>query len=314
MCCCPYHENFKLLISGMRRHFPNLPQPEELIQRTVCGCNFQCYYGICNECSDYADNLSDVLVPRSDDPDFDIPYYQWTGQYRKVLVTTSLSEAKIELFRQLAGMRAHTFIAKSQLYQVKKLRQRLSENEAVLQEDFSENFAVQQQNEIMSAHWIKQEITVFTTVLYHDGSTKSFCVISDELHHDKYSVAAFNRSILKKCNINGKITNLHVFSDGAGSQFKNRYTLSNIIWPKKLNCHLGSIDWSFFGTAHGKGPVDGVGGTVKRGAWWRILSGEVIVNNASEFADAARSCCPNIQIIHVPSNEIDNVRREFQEL
>ena len=62
------------------------------------------------------------------------------------------------------------------------------------------------------------------------------------------------------------------FFDGAESQFKNRYTLSNIIWPEKLNCHLRSIDWSFFGTAHGKGSVDGVGGTMKRAVWRRILN------------------------------------------
>ena len=40
----------------------------------------------------------------------------------------------------------------------------------------------------------------------------------------------------------------------------------------------------------------------------------MIVNNAPEFAAAARSCCPNIHIVHIPSNEVDNVRREFEVL
>ena len=44
----------------------------------------------------------------------------------------------------MAGMRAHTFIAKYQLHQVITQHKQLSENEAVLQEVFSENFSVQQ--------------------------------------------------------------------------------------------------------------------------------------------------------------------------
>ncbi|XP_069682575.1 uncharacterized protein [Periplaneta americana] len=35
----------------------------------------------------------------------------------------------------------------------------------MLQEDFAENFAIHQQNEIMSAHWISEEVTIFTTII-----------------------------------------------------------------------------------------------------------------------------------------------------
>ena len=56
---------------------------------------------------------------------------------------------------------------------------------------------------------------------------KSYVVVSDELHHDKFAVAAFNRALLNAAVSDGfKFSRLHIFSDGAGSQFNNRFTLS----------------------------------------------------------------------------------------
>ena len=55
------------------------------------------------------------------------------------------------------------------------------------------------------------------------------------------------------------------FSDGASSHYKNCKNFANL-------CHYESdfngikAEWHFFATSHGKGPCDGVGGTVKRSA------------------------------------------------
>ena len=51
------------------------------------------------------------------------------------------------------------------------------------------------------------------------------------------------------------------FSGGAGSQYKNYKTFSNL-------CHHESdfglnAEWNFFATFHGKSPCGGIGGTVK---------------------------------------------------
>lgn len=115
-------------------------------------------------------------------------------------------------------------------------------------------------------------------------------------------------------NSDGIITKLHIFSDGAGSQFKNRFTLSNMTRPQLLHPNLEEVDWSFFGTAHGKGPVDGVGGTVKRAVWRRILQRQSVVSNAEEFAEVAKVACPNIAVIYVPSTDVKVVQGELEAL
>lgn len=58
---------------------------------------------------------------------------------------------------------------------------------------------------------------------------------------------------------------INVFSDGVSSQFKQRYLFSNLHkWEKEFSTNL---IWNSFVTFHGKGAVDGIGGTIKRSVW-----------------------------------------------
>jgi len=52
------------------------------------------------------------------------------------------------------------------------------------------------------------------------------------------------------------------FSDEAASQYKNCKNFLNLCHHK---VDFGvDAEWHFFATSHGKGPCDGLGGTVKR--------------------------------------------------
>lgn len=42
-------------------------------------------------------------------------------------------------------------------------------------------------------------------------------------------------------------------------------------------------DWSFAESYHGKGPHDGIGGTVKRNVWTAVLKGHINVQDARSF-------------------------------
>jgi hypothetical protein len=195
---------------------------------------------------------------------------------------------------------------------VKVLKQQLLQTEAVLQEDFSENFTIKYQNEVQSAHWANHGITLFTAVLNTIDSTHSYVLVTDDLKHDKGAVACFKKIILEHAQgvIGQPIENLRIFTDGCVGQFKTRYTLSIVLTPEKLHQQIKKVDWSFFATSHGKGPVDGVGGTVKRAVWRRILRGQVVVNFAKDFADVATSACPGIHVHYVDAEEVASVRQE----
>ena len=67
----------------------------------------------------------------------EVHYCQWTAGSSKEVVTSTLSEAKQEIVRQLVFVKKHNYLAKMQLQQIKTLKTtNMTEKEAVMQEDF----------------------------------------------------------------------------------------------------------------------------------------------------------------------------------
>lgn len=58
-----------------------------------------------------------------------------------------------------------------------------------------------------------------------------------------------------------------------------------------------SSDWNFFATSHGKGAVNGVGGTLKRTVWQMVKSQHVIINLPYEFFQYAKQNVKGVTIL-----------------
>ncbi|KAJ4429173.1 hypothetical protein ANN_26176 [Periplaneta americana] len=317
VCCCRYHENADLLIGVIRKVWKKLPPDlDRLVSAVTCSEDISCYFGECDNCKDINNAIERYKDCETDNlDDTCVCYYQWNSTNHKELIQTTLFEAKEELLSQLPNLLRHCFTANIQLREIRHLKQTCCKNEAVLQEDFAENFAIRQQNEIMSAHWISEGVTIFTAIISRNGTTIPYAVISNELRHDKCSVFSFNKALLDHAGRDGDVISvLHVFSDGAGGQFKNRYTLSQcVLTPQELHKDLIYLDWSFFATAHGKGPIDGIGGTVKQAVWRRVLQGNVVISSAKEFYECAKHACPNINVLFLSSDDMSYDRTILSE-
>ena len=59
-----------------------------------------------------------------------------------------------------------------------------------------------------------------------------------------------------------------------------------------------------FAISHGKGVVDGIGGTVKRTVWRHVRSEGCHITTPQEYADKAKKLCPNIQVEFIAKDEI----------
>lgn len=57
------------------------------------------------------------------------------------------------------------------------------------------------------------------------------------------------------------------------------------------------IDWNFFATSHGKGAVDGIGATVKRGIWNAIKSCQIVIKDSTECFEYAKKTIKGISFI-----------------
>jgi hypothetical protein len=60
------------------------------------------------------------------------------------------------------------------------------------------------------------------------------------------------------------VNKIYYFSNGAASQYKNKKNFINLC--NHFNDFGIHAEWHFFATSHGKGPCDGVGGSIKRNA------------------------------------------------
>ena len=143
-----------------------------------------------------------------------------------------------------------------------KLKEQVETNDstAVLQTDVAENCSTFWQDEVQSAHWHKNQITVFIAALWQSVSCASAMVVSDDRSHSRDCVIVFLEHLIKQI-LNENIAALHIWSDGPSSQFKNRYIAATLSYLQN-ECSI-KITWHFFASSHGKGPADGVGGTIK---------------------------------------------------
>jgi hypothetical protein len=142
-----------------------------------------------------------------------------------------------------------------------------------------------------------------------DDSTKhiSFVVISESNTHDTVAVHLFQRLLLKF--LAEKVsTPKHIvyFSDGCAAQYKNRKNFINLCYHEE---DFGvTAEWHFFATSHGKGPCDGVGGTVKRLAARASLQRpyDKQILTPRDLFDFACSEIKTVNFIYATTQEHDN--------
>ena len=110
----------------------------------------------------------------------------------------------------------------------------------VLQGDFSEYATIASKNETQSAHWCHGQATLFTVYAWiKEDENESFVLVSDDLTHMKYSVYIFMECIRKHLREKFPSISANVFSDGAGSQFKQRVLFWNLhLWEQDHHLKL----------------------------------------------------------------------------
>ncbi|KAK7110403.1 hypothetical protein V1264_014286 [Littorina saxatilis] len=216
------------------------------------------------------------------------PYDVSSGQrIGNITVKGTLGELIAELAAELQPFACHLAVAFWQYRQFRQLRDHLPPNQVLTLLDFAENYRCDFQHEVQAAHWSYNQATVLPTVNYYRctcGELVTECVvfISSDLQHDASAVHACTAQLLhhlrEKRHL--KVDRQFQFTDGAGSQFKSREPFTD------LSCSADDfgvpIERSFFGTSHGKGPCDGVGGIVKSAVRRAVLSGKEIIRNAEE--------------------------------
>jgi hypothetical protein len=293
-CLCETCENVALKIKAVKGVNPasSLQNKYHVAGLTLCephvsNNNRQCYERSCSKCS--TQNLKQVLEQELCGKS-EIQWKEWIDNDKKknLIVKKSSTNAFIAQFcKNVEVLPHHLFTSDWQHKQYKASQRKIQEGDIVIGMDFSENYRTCYQNEIASAHFSYNQISIHPMVCWykcpqencHEIIKESIIGVADDLRKDAVAVNAFvgsarNHLITNRgINIKREIR----WSDNCSAQYKSQrpfYTLSE---------ENKEVSHNYFGSSHGKSQMDGEGAVVKNYVQNKIKSEACVVKTAGEF-------------------------------
>ena len=289
VCTCIYHENMILALSAINSHVAEIPSYSKDFSASclVDPDNDKCWFGKCNH--DGCGFEARYALPSTVEGK-KATWVQWQehgGRISKLEMNGTVKDLYDHISFMSIKFLHHCRIKRQQAKSYQSDKALASDKDskiAVLQMDFAENYSCFAQDEVQSAHWNQNQVTLFTTVSWFKGKIVSHVIVSDFMEHTKTSVVIFLDEIMQ--NFPPEIEDLRIWTDGPTSQFKNKFVMAGM---KMLSIkHDIPLSWNFSATSHGKGPVDGIGGCLKRIAMEKVKTRQCSINNAEEFCEAVQ--------------------------
>ena len=294
--------------------------------------NRKCVDRVCENCGTQAiyQLYQPLLESFSDDQIF--KYHQWetrtetVGKGKKrisrwvqVEKKSSIKELVDEVASCLEVFTGHLFRADFQHKVYTTLTSNLLIDQAVVVMDFSENIALEQQDQIESAHWTVQQVTLHPIFLVRHAAEsteenpiimkESLIILSNDLTHNSGTVYVFTEQLLLHIKNNPgpcPIKVLHRFSDNCAAQYKSKLAFDHLI--KLEEKHGIQIIYHYTESGHGKGPSDGLGAAIKKKLERMILGGKVINNAYQTYLALVQNQNENLnqKIIYIPDKKLQN--------
>ena len=115
----------------------------------------------------------------------------------KVCKEGTVGDALLKLQEKIPSFLQHVFVKRQQSSYFNETLKNLNEEECVIQVNFAENYSCSHQDEIQTAHWSQEQVTLFTVAVWtkpvdcSDLVRESYAHVSDDTDPDKKSVTAF---------------------------------------------------------------------------------------------------------------------------
>lgn len=307
-CLCTYHQNFAMKLGSLSKLniFPMIRNPEDFINK-------------------YSNEEIKFL---SANHTGDVDYEEWAKvtietpkgpRQRTQLVRKHVSMQQfIDIFiNEYMNFRGHVHRATTQIIAYKQDKESLHDNEILVHMDFAENYVCVAENEVQSAHWNSQAVTIHPCVIYYKSqakhSYKSLAIISDTREHNANTVYCILKKIIAfaKETISPDLKTVNYWTDGPSSQYRN-YKIFSVVFEHQIIFHCDAV-WNYFEVGHGKGPCDGVGGSLKRNADRSVKLHKAVIQDAQDFfAWGMSQEKSEITFTYISHNEIAETVPEFQ--
>lgn len=322
-CLCVKHENFELKLTKLNRLGElKYNSTSELIKAYSCDVtSYACMFGSCAICRQI-----DMDPGNNEDT---VEYFQWrvTKENRilkgakkvvkltkKVGVHSTVKDLRTSLLTDIIDMKKHVFGMNENLKEKREVKDNLTDTQIMIQIDFAENYMTKYGKEIQATHFgaSKGQLSIHTGVFYvrnvDSVQTATFATVSNNLDHQAHAIWGHMKPILQNIlSTREHVQTLHIFSDGPTSQYRNRTNI--YLWIKTLLEHFPQITtatWTYSEPGHGKGPMDGVGGVLKKTADDYVLKGKD-VKTAADFISVLKHSSVLLQ--EIPEDEIEAMKK-----
>ncbi|CAH1106712.1 unnamed protein product [Psylliodes chrysocephalus] len=322
-CKCIIHANMELIVQSLYINKIVFGKTPNDVIKDICCSTYaaDCLLRKCNNCENAKPHFKEYIESEL------LQYFQWiylkqnyfdkktqtVKQTRKVAKQpkeVKAAELVTIFMKKLPVFLSHEGRILHQHHSISVLKKVLKANEIIIHCDFSENYSLKYAEEIQSFHFgsARQQITLHTVVVYSndglDTVTKSYCTLSESLHHGPAAIWAHLQPILKEYTQN-RIDTIHFLSDSPATQYRNKQMFSFLTnhfmehFPEVKN-----VSWNYHETGHGKGAPDGIGGVCKRTADRVVAQGKDI-SSFESLVNVLKECCPGISFYIINSKDID---------
>ena len=274
LCLCQKHQNITLKLKAMKSLGLAVNEnPDEFIKSH-------------NEAE--IDDLLDGLQAEQ------VQFEEWSRvkvdnrQKTKIIRVSKKREEFITCFKQRIGeFRQHVARVKQQFQALSECKKTLPAGECIVQMDFAENYVCVPLEEVQSGYWSQDGVTLHPIVVYYRDNNnelahQSMVVVSDEKGHNSTTVVAILRKVIPRLQeLVPQLSRVHYWTDSPTSQYRNK-TMFSVVGEHAEIFEGIHAQWNYFEAGHGKGPCDGIGGTVKRMAD-NAVKRKIVIQDAHDF-------------------------------
>ena len=187
--------------------------------------------------------------------------------------------------------------------------------EILIQVDYSENYTNKDQGQVQSAYFGQKPFSIFTACCYPkvDGVilNENVTATSDNNDHSRNAAMSCWKKVLsdvrEKYHLEESLI-LRFWSDGCSGQSCSRFPFFLLLRFELEQ----TIFWYYNEHHHGKGPMGGVGGTMKHRVFRGVISSNVSITNAEHFAAHADAIVNGIKSLYMPIDEVLDEQEDIE--
>jgi hypothetical protein len=217
---------------------------------------------------------------------------------------------------EFSDLREHIKRTTNQFEQIRKLRDDLRpEHEVTIQLDYAENYSCVHQDEPSQVFYDRRQISVHPMVVHFREAGvichQSYVGVTDITKHSAPTTIAFLTKLIPEIvKIKPNLNMIHYISDSPVNQYRNKYIVK-FVAQHQLYFPGVHATWEFLEAGHGKGPCDGVGGSLKSSLETHVKRGNTITC-ASDVLGWASNVESALKIIYIRQEDVTLAERKVK--